>query len=198
MGYVTLSLYPLSKGCTPTPEYQMCFESLQTAKTLVFVCALGPLASACASTSNRTDRPHEVRSQIEAQITRTVDATRRQDIDAYMATFAPDFEEIADDGDQGKLADLRAHALRDWAIIPATRDIWARIDSLGPVGGDTVVVYTNQRWDRLMLERDGVTRDTVVTTQKHREMWRRTKSGWRLSRVKELGGTVMVNGKPYQ
>ena len=114
-----------------------------------------------------------------------------------MATFTPDFEETADDGDQGKLADLRAHALRDWAIIPATRDIWARIDSLGPVAGDTVVVYTSQRWDRLMLERDGVTRDTVVTTQKHRELWRRTKSGWRLSRVKELGGTVMVNGKPY-
>jgi hypothetical protein len=81
----------------------MCFESLQAAKTLVFVCALGPLASACASNSTRTDRP----------------------------------------------------------------------------------------------ERDGVTRDTVVTTQKHREVWRRTKSGWRLSRVKELGGTVMVNGKPF-
>jgi len=177
----------------------MRFESLQGAMALVFACGLAPLTSACAptSTGGGTDRPDEVRSQIEAQITRTVEATRRQDIDAYMATFAPDFEEIADDGDQGKLADLRAHALRDWAIIPATRDIWARIDSLGPVSGESVVVYTSQRWDRLMLERDGVTRDTVVTTQKHRELWRRTKSGWRPSRVKELGGTVMVNGKPY-
>jgi hypothetical protein len=175
----------------------MRFESLHPSTALVFACALGSLASACAPDSTGTDRPDQVRAQIEAQIARTVDATRRQDIDAYMATFTPDFEETADDGDQGKLADLRAHALRDWAIIPATRDIWARIDSLGPVAGDTVVVYTNQRWDRLMLERDGVTRDTVVTTQKHRELWRRTKSGWRLSRVKELGGTVMVNGKPY-
>ena len=185
------------QGAYPTLDYEMRFESLHPSTVLVFAGALGPLASACAPNSTRTDRPDQVRSQIEAQIARTVDATRRQDIDAYMATFTPDFEETADDGDQGKLADLRAHALRDWAIIPATRDIWARIDSLGPVAGDTVVVYTSQRWDRLMLERDGVTRDTVVTTQKHRELWRRTKSGWRLSRVKELGGTVMVNGKPY-
>jgi hypothetical protein len=174
-------------------------QSLHAAKPLLFACALAAFASACApgSTGRRADRSDAVRSQIEAQIARSLDATRRQDIDAFMAGFAPDLEIIADDGDQGALAELRAHTLRDWAIIPATRDIWMRIDSMGPVGGDTAVVYTDQRWDRLMLERDGVTRDTVVTTQKHRELWRRTRAGWQRSRVKELGGTVMVNGKPY-
>ncbi|MGH7517100.1 MAG: hypothetical protein ACREOC_06480 [Gemmatimonadales bacterium] len=114
-----------------------------------------------------------------------------------MDGFAPDFEVKADDGDGGTLADVRAHALRDWAIIPATREIWMRIDSLGPIAGDTAVVHTDQRWDRLMLERDRVTRDTVVTTRKHREVWRRTPVGWRRARVQELGGAVTVNGKPY-
>jgi hypothetical protein len=68
---------------------------------------------------------------------------------------------------------------------------------MGEVDGDSVVVYTDQRWERLMLQRDLVTRDTVITTQKHREVWRRIGGGWRLSRVKELGGTILVNGKPY-
>lgn len=72
-----------------------------------------------------------------------------------------------------------------------------RIDSVGAVGGDTAVVYTAQRWDRLMLERDGVTRDTVVTTQLHREVWRIMSGRWRQAEVKELGGTIEVNGKPF-
>jgi len=162
-------------------------------------CALTCLLGACSTSSERqaSARTHEARAEIEAQIARTVDATRRQDIEAYMQTFTPDFEESATDGDQGNLADLRAHALRDWAIIPATRDIWARIDSMGEVDGDTVVVYTDQRWERLMLQRDLATRDTVITTQRHREVWRRTPAGWRLHRVKELGGTIVVNGMPY-
>ena len=165
-------------------------QTLHVAKTLVFAGALGLLANACS-------RAAAVRSEIEAQIALSIDATRRQDIDAFMAGFAPELAVVASDGDQGSLADLRANTLRDWAIIPRTRDIWMRIDSLGPVGPDTAVVYTDQRWDRLMLERDGVTRDTVVTTQKHRELWRLTTAGWRRGRVTELGGTVVVNGKPY-
>jgi hypothetical protein len=59
------------------------------------------------------------------------------------------------------------------------------------------VVYTAQRWDRLMLQRDGTTRDTVVTTQRHREVWRKMPDRWRRTEVKELGGTVEVNGKPF-
>ena len=195
----TLLGQPMSIGRTRTPDIPMHCPSLHATSAVAFAGALGIFAAACApnSSGSAAGRAADARSQIDAQIVRTVDATRRQDIDAYMATFTPDFEELENDGGQGKLADIRAHALRDWAIIPATRDIWARIDSMGTVAGDTVVVYTDQRWDRLMLQRNGIVRDTVVTTQKHREVWRRTKAGWRLSRVKELGGTIMLNGKPY-
>jgi hypothetical protein len=48
-----------------------------------------------------------------------------------------------------------------------------------------------------MHQRDGTTRDTVVTTQLHREVWRKTPERWRRAEVKELGGTVEVNGKPF-
>jgi hypothetical protein len=165
----------------------------------LIVSAISAVGLACTS---RGQSPAttlaSVRDSIQTVINHTVEATRRQDIDAFMAGFAPDFEITATDGDQGTLAQLRANTLRDWGIIPATRDIWMRIDSLGPTGGDSAVVYTSQYWDRLMLERNGVTRDTVVTTQKHVERWRRTPAGWRNTHVKELGGTVMVNGKPYQ
>jgi len=98
------------------------------------------------------------------------------------------------------LETLRAETLRDWHIIPATRDLWMRIDSIHArrdAAGDGAVVWTSQRWDRLMLERDGVKRDTVVTTQKHRELWRRTSAGWRRVRVEALGGSIEVNGRPY-
>jgi hypothetical protein len=148
--------------------------------------------------SNCSDHLGSIRRAIQIEIDGSVDATRRQDIDAFMAGFTSEFEVAATDGDQGKLADVRANTLRDWAIIPKTREIWMRIDSLGPVGADSAMVYTDQRWDRLMFERDHITRDTVVTTQKHRELWRLTALGWRRAHVTELGGTVLVNGKKLE
>jgi hypothetical protein len=156
-----------------------------------------PLLPACARLRAREDNERIVRSKIEAEIARSLDATKRQDIQAFMDGFAPEFEVEATDGDQGTLGVLRANTLREWAIIPATLAISMRIDSLKTEGPRTAVVFTDQRWERLMLERDGVTRDTVVTTQRHREIWRRGTVGWRRSKVTELGGTVMVNGKPY-
>ncbi len=92
---------------------------------------------------------------------------------------------------------LRANTLRDWSIIPRTLSISETINQLH-VEGDTATVVTSQRWERLMLERDGKTIDTVLTTQKHRETWRRTARGWFAYEIKELGGDVLVNGKPYE
>jgi hypothetical protein len=138
-----------------------------------------------------------VQSSIQAEIDRSLEATRRKDINTFIDGFVPDFQIITPEGSRITRDTLRTNTLRDWAIIPATRDLWMRIDSVGPVGRDTAVVYTSQRWDRLMLQRDGVTRDTVVTTQKHREVWRMTTGRWRRAEVKELGGTVEVNGKPF-
>lgn len=170
---------------------------MQQCNFVVALIALSVVASCRASDDRPASARDPVRDSIAVAIERSLDATRRKDIDVFMAGFAPDFALQATDGNQGTLADLRAHTLRDWGIIPATRDLWMRIDSVGMSSPDSAVVYTSQRWDRLMLQRDGIARDTVVTTQKHRELWRHTTSGWKQARITELGGTVMVNGKPY-
>lgn len=94
-------------------------------------------------------------------------------------------------------AQLRTNTLRDWSIIPKTLSIRETIDQLD-VKGDTATVVTSQRWERLMLERNGKTTDTVLTTQKHRETWRRTTRGWFAYEIEELGGEVFVNGKRYK
>ncbi len=154
------------------------------------------LAMACTQRAASPTGP-SVQKAIEAEIAKSLDATRHQNVDKFMSGFAPDFRIVAPNGDQVTLADLKVHTLRDWAIIPATRDLWMKVDSMGSVAGDTAVVFTQQRWDRLMLQRNGIARDTVITTQKHRELWRLTAQGWRRARVQELGGTVIVNGKPF-
>lgn len=90
----------------------------------------------------------------------------------------------------------RANVLRDWSIIDRTLAIDVKIDSL-VVRDDSATVFTSQRWERMMYRRDGVTLDTVVTTQKHLEAWSRTPLGWRNFQTHELGSTVIINGQLY-
>ncbi|MDP9201333.1 MAG: nuclear transport factor 2 family protein [Gemmatimonadota bacterium] len=166
-----------------------------------YLIAAAIIASGLSGCERRNDgtpnnSSESVRSSIQAEIDLSLDATRRKDIETFIDGFTPDFKIITPNGSRITRDTLRTNALRDWSI-PATRDLWMRIDSVGAAGGDTAVVYTSQRWDRLMLQRNGTTRDTVVTTQKHREVWRRTQGRWRRTEVKELGGTVEVNGKPF-
>lgn len=141
--------------------------------------------------------PDDPRSAIEAAIARGVEATRAQDIAAFMATIPEDFTLRGPDGTAITREDLRAGVLRDWSIIPRTLAISVVIDSLEP-HGDSALVFTSQRWERLMLQRDGVTTDTVLTTQRHRETWRRRPAEWFAYEVEELGGEVFVNGEAYQ
>lgn len=49
----------------------------------------------------------------------------------------------------------------------------------------------------MMFQRDGITKDTVLTTQKHEETWKRNEKGWFGNEVKELGGEIFINGKPF-
>lgn len=138
----------------------------------------------------------QARQEIEGAIQLSIAATRAKDIDAYMRTFAPGLAILDERGDTISVAEQRANTLRDWSIIVETTDITMVIDSLA-VAGDSATVFTAQRWARLMLQRDGITRDTVVTTQDHREAWVHTRAGWKQARVEELGGTITINGRPY-
>ena len=166
-------------------------------------CAGRP-ASASLPTRGVSSTSDSIRAAIQAAIDRGVEATRRQDIDAYMAELPEDLTIRNDSGRVVTRDELRADALRSWAIIPKTLAIAVSIDSvrlLPPASGglgDSAHVWTAQRWERLMRRRDGVAVDTVLTTQAHRETWRRTARGWRQYVIEELGGQVWVNGKPYR
>lgn len=155
------------------------------------------VALAClASCSSATQDAAAVRGAIEAALAQGVEATRVEDIDAYMAQLPEGLTIFDEDGSVVSREQQRANVLRDWAIIERTLAIEVVVDSL-TVHADSATVYTSQRWERLMYRRDGVTLDTVVTTQRHREAWALTSQGWRGLEVVELGGTVMINGEPY-
>lgn len=133
--------------------------------------------TACAPARQETPAAGEdvasVKRAIEAQIARSVQATRDKDIDALLSVQTEDFvleNDTAGDehGERVNQEQLRANLLRDWGIIVENRAIDIVVDSLA-VHGDSAVVFTSQRYERMMLERDGVTRDHVVTTVTHRE-----------------------------
>jgi hypothetical protein len=163
---------------------------------LVALASLGLTSLAVSCGPSEATSQQAVRAAIERQLSRGVAATRTKDIAAYMEQL-PVGSVIHDEAGHVITRDeQRANVLRDWSIIDRTLEIWVKVDSLATIG-DSATVYTSQYWKRLMFERDGRTLDTVATTQRHREIWRRSVSGWLGYEVQELGGTVLVNGRPY-
>lgn len=51
---------------------------------------------------------------------------------------------------------------------------------------------------RLDARTTGPALDDVVTTEHHEEQWRLVAGKWWCYQVKELGGEIYVNGKPYE
>ncbi len=150
------------------------------------------LLPSCSASLDR----NSIRTQIEASIQASVVATRDKDIDTYMALLPRGAEMLDESGGILSREQQRANTLRDWSIIHRTLSVGVVIDSLSATA-DSAIVFTSQRWAQLMFRRDGVTLDTVLTTQKHRELWRPTSDGWRSYRVEELGGSVWINGALY-
>lgn len=157
---------------------------------------MGPLGTGCQAAPARP-RAVVVRDSIVVETVKGIDATRRQDIEAYMAQIPDSLTIQTEAGERISRAQQRSNALRDWSIVPATQRIVSVIDSVQLVG-DSAIVFRWQYWERLILERDGRTRDTVITTQLHREIWRSTSKGWRAFREEELGGLIFVNGARYR
>ena len=161
------------------------------------------VAAACAPrASTPAQELATARAAIEAQIARSVQATRDKDIDALLSVQTPDFtlqnDTIGDEhGELLTQAQLRANLLRDWSVIAENGIIDIQIDSLTLLGV-TAIVYTRQHYERLMRQREGPLLDTVVTSVKHREMWRRLPQGWRVAHIEELWhGPILVNGQIY-
>lgn len=159
------------------------------------------IVTACVRTDtspNPGSPAAEARAAIEAAISRSLAATRNQDIDGFMASFPDNWSVVDGEGHQIDKKQFRVNTLRDWKIIARTIAIDEKIESLKLDSPTRATVFTSQRWERMMYERDRKTQDHIVTTQRHRETWRKDQSGWKPYDVEELGGNVWVNGKPYE
>lgn len=152
------------------------------------------LLAACAG--RQAMQEDAVRRDIQASLDRTSQATLAKDIDAYMAELPPDFRIQDASGEVVTRERQRAYVLRDWAVIPRTRQLVQRVESIELRDG-TAIVQTSQRWEREMLRPDRSGVDVVLTTQRHRETWKRHAGRWYGYDVQELGGEIFVNGKPY-
>ena len=149
---------------------------------------------------NRSIEPKDaenVQRLIQAQIDQGVEATRTKDIDRYMSVVPEDWVLRDEEGHTVTRDDLRRGALQQWGIIEKTISISVHVDRLA-LRKNEATVWTSQRWERLMHERTGLALDDVVTTQRHEEEWRLVTGKWWCYQVKELGGEIYVNGKPYK
>jgi hypothetical protein len=148
------------------------------------------------STHSRTANPQIVYQLIEARIDAGLDATRSRDIDRYMSLVPQDWTLHDENGATLTRDDLRRGVLEQWSIIDKTISLSEHIDRL-ELHDSKATVWTSQRWERLMHERKGPALDDVLTTQTHEEHWRFVRGQWWCYEIKELGGEIFVNGKPY-
>lgn len=174
-------------------------------KCFVFIGFLIIFFSNCQNTTHTaTDNIEMVKSDIQKALDDCVKAVLTKDIDLYMKGIPEDFILKDESGEVISREKQRGYALRDWSIIDTTLKNIYKVDSLkvffqrSPSEKDSAIVYTNQNWIRLMFRRDGMTKDTVLTTQRHKEIWKRNKSGWQNYEIEELGGDIFINGQLYK
>jgi len=160
---------------------------------MTFILSLAMLAAAPDALLHRA-----VGDAIRDEIDFGIEATIDKDMDRYMETVPADYRIVEDDGSITDREALRLNQLRAWAIIPRTNALAIDISRV-EVGcdGGCATVWTDQRWDRQMLGKDGRTEFNVVTTQKHEERWEVRGSRWIQTGIVELGGTTIVDGQPY-
>jgi hypothetical protein len=163
----------------------------------LFSCT-APTASKTTADCNRL----QVKAEIEAALRQIADCNKRKDIDCFMVAFDSSFvleSNEAADKDRVIIKDtIRKDILRDWGIIKTMYEVERWVDSIYVPAPDTAIVFTNQFYHRSFVKPNGLPgEDDVVTTQKHRETWIRRNTGWKQSRIKELGGAIYVNGRPY-
>ena len=139
----------------------------------------------------------EIQNIIQQEINEGVEATKHKDIDLYMSQMPDDLVIYDKSGEVITKKRQRAYVLRDWAIIDTTLSIEVTVDSIQYLKEDSIIVFTSQRWERIMFQKDGVNTDTVLTTQKHREVWKKKETNWMGYEVGELGGKIFINGNRY-
>ena len=139
----------------------------------------------------RENLPEAVGAAIAARIAERVDATIRKDADALLRDAAPVWSAV--DGRALTRVEMADVLRREWATIERTIELTVRIDSLQLVRADSAVVFTSQRWQRVLRGEDG-TRHVVLTSASMEQPWARRAEGWRgvgAARVLREGPTLV-------
>lgn len=148
----------------------------------------------CKTNHIQTDA--EIKIDIQKQLDKCAQAVTTKNINLYMDLIPEDFIIKDQSGEIISREKQKEYALRDWSIIDTTLNNKFVVDSIKTYS-DSVIAYTSQKWERLMFRQDGKTKDTILTTQKHIETWKKTAKGWLNYDVQELGGNTFINGKLY-
>jgi PBP1b-binding outer membrane lipoprotein LpoB len=164
-------------------------------KDILTIILLNLILVSCSTNLKQSEM--QIKDEIQKQLDKCVKAVETKDIELYMDQIPDDFLIYDESGEIITREKQKEYTLRDWSIIDRTLSNHYVADSI-KISGDSAIVFTSQRWERLMFQRDGKTKDTVLTTQKHVETWKKTKNGWLNYDVKELGGEIFINGKKYQ
>ena len=138
-----------------------------------------------------------IESLIQEEINIMILAVNNKDIDTYMKKIPEDFVIYDNSGEIITREKQKEYTLRDWSIIDNTLNNEMKIDSIEFVSHDSIYVYTSQKWQRMMYRPDGINKDTILTTQLHKELWKNKKNEWIGYDVEELGGETYINGKLY-
>ena len=164
---------------------------------MITAFATAAAAATCAAPAPDADLlARSVYEAIGDEIDTGLDATRDKDMDAYLASIPDDYLQVEEDGTRVDKAALKAMQEQAWAIIPRTNALTMKITGFAlSCDGQSATVWTDQRWDRQMLGRDGVTEFNVVTTQRHKEYWRAANGRWFNYQLEELGGTLTIDGE---
>ena len=149
----------------------------------------------CKTKNSQTDT--QIKIDIQKQLDKCVQAVTTKNINLYMDLIPEDFIIKDQRGEIISREKQREYTLRDWSIIDTTLNNQFVVDSIKTYG-DSVIAYTSQKWERLMFRQDRKTKDTILTTQKHIETWKKTTKGWLNYDVEELGGNTFINGKLYK
>jgi hypothetical protein len=146
-----------------------------------FGCATGPDATDLA------------RRQIAAIIGEGIAASRRGDVEAFIARLPADFTVELADGGTATRADVEKAHLGRLRSNAETRSLTIDIERL-EVRGDEAIVWTRQRWERRVTPPGATRSHDIVTTQRHEERWRRREGRWEPYRIRELGGEAFIDG----
>jgi hypothetical protein len=160
-----------------------------------------PVRSTCASQTapKLTSQERITQRDIQAAIDQQIEELAAMDIDAATRLMPKDFSIRLLDGttlDRGQaIAGMRQEKA---SVLRVDIDrTYTHIECLH-LAGKEAIVYTKQQYVRTVPDLKNGSPHEIITSVRHREIWRYTEDGWVTKRIDELEqGQTYLDGKPY-